>query len=189
MRGPAFGRAYAALVDDWLVSLAPERDKFAVVAVGGYGRRELAPTSDLDVLLLHDRRRDIAEIANGLWYPIWDAGFRLDHSVRTVPEALNVADHDLKAALGLLDARYVAGDERLASRLAERAGSQWSRHLERCRPTRTSSNVARAASKGGPSATTGDAAASARTTVASRRPPGPSFRSGSRTNATGPKRA
>jgi [protein-PII] uridylyltransferase len=131
VRGPAFGRAYAALVDDWLVSLAPERDKFAVVAVGGYGRRELAPTSDLDVLLLHDRRRDIAEIANGLWYPIWDAGFRLDHSVRTVPEALNVADHDLKAALGLLDARYVAGDEQLASRLVEQAGSQWSRHLER----------------------------------------------------------
>lgn len=131
MRGRAFGRAYAALVDDWLVSLAPDTAQFAVVAVGGYGRRELAPTSDLDVLLVHDRRRDIAEVADGLWYPIWDAGFRLDHSVRTVPEALDVADHDLKAALGLLDARHVAGDDQLAARLAEQAQSQWARHLKR----------------------------------------------------------
>ena len=135
VRGPAFGRAYAALVDDWLLSLASDTaepsGQFAVVAVGGYGRHELAPTSDLDVLLVHDRRRDIKAIADGLWYPIWDAGFRLDHSVRTVPEALDVADHDLKAALGLLDARFVAGDEQLADRLAERARSQWSQHLKR----------------------------------------------------------
>ena len=131
MRGPAFGRAYAALVDDWLVSLTPGADQFAVVAVGGYGRRELAPTSDLDVLLVHDRQRDIREVADGLWYPIWDAGFRLDHSVRTVPEALDVADHDLKTTLGLLDARHVAGDEESAARLTERAHTQWTQHLKK----------------------------------------------------------
>ena len=86
VRGPAFGRAYAALVDAWLTQLLGDVERVALVAVGGYGRRELAPASDLDVLLLHDKVRDVDEIANRLWYPIWDAGFRLDHSVRTVRE-------------------------------------------------------------------------------------------------------
>jgi len=134
VRGAEFGRAYAALIDDWLVSLTPDDDRFAVVAVGGYGRRELAPWSDLDVLLVHDRRPDIAGVADGLWYPVWDAGFRLDHSVRTLREALDVADRDLRAALGLLDARFVAGDEQLAARLADQARSQWTRHLKRWLP-------------------------------------------------------
>jgi [protein-PII] uridylyltransferase len=97
----------------------------ALVAVGGYGRRELCPYSDLDVILVHRGRRHIKELAEQVWYPVWDAGIRLDHSVRTVKEALSVASDDLKAALGLLDARFVAGDESLADELAVRAREQW----------------------------------------------------------------
>src|SRR5262249_47555609 len=88
----------------------------ALLAVGAYGRRELCPASDLDLALVHDgkRGRDLREVADAIWYPIWDSGVALDHSVRTPKEARAVADRDLKAALGLLDARFVAGDAQLA---------------------------------------------------------------------------
>ena len=97
----------------------------ALVAVGGYGRGELAPGSDIDVILVHRGRRDVKEIANQIWYPIWDVGIPLDHGVKTVTEALGVAARDLKAALGLLSARCVAGDADLAHDLARRACDQW----------------------------------------------------------------
>ena len=134
LRGPAFSHAYTALLDEWLVSLAPDADRYAIIGIGGYGRRELAPASDLDVLLVHSRSGDIKEIAERLWYPIWDAGIRLDHSVRTVKEALAVADQDLRAALGLLDLRFVSGDEAMADDLAGRLRDQWRKHVKRWLP-------------------------------------------------------
>lgn len=134
VRGPAFGRAYAALVDAWLTQLLGDVDGVALVAVGGYGRRELAPASDLDVLLLHNKVRNVDEIANRLWYPIWDQGFRLDHSVRTVREAIGVAQDDLKAAIGLLDARCVAGDESMVETLSEKARAQWRKQWKSSAP-------------------------------------------------------
>ena len=97
----------------------------ALVAVGGYGRRELLPRSDLDVLLLHGGRDDIASIADRIWYPVWDSGAELDHAVRTVPQARRVARADLKVALGLLSARHVAGDPDLTERLRAGALDDW----------------------------------------------------------------
>jgi [protein-PII] uridylyltransferase len=97
----------------------------ALVAVGGYGRKELLPGSDLDVLLLHDGRDGIAKIADRIWYPVWDSGARLDHAVRTVPQARRVARDDLKVALGLLYARHIAGDPDLTTRLREGALEDW----------------------------------------------------------------
>ena len=97
----------------------------ALVAVGGYGRKELLPGSDLDVLLLHDGAEGIAQIADRVWYPVWDSGARLDHAVRTVPQARRVARNDLKVALGLLYARHVAGDADLTTRLREGALEDW----------------------------------------------------------------
>jgi [protein-PII] uridylyltransferase len=97
----------------------------ALVAVGGYGRKELLPGSDLDVLMLHDGRDGIARIADRIWYPVWDSGARLDHAVRTVPQARRVARSDLKVALGLLHARHVAGDADLTTRLREGALEDW----------------------------------------------------------------
>ena len=97
----------------------------ALVAVGGYGRKELLPGSDLDVLMLHDGRDGIAKIADRIWYPVWDSGAHLDHAVRTVPQARRVARNDLKVALGLLNARHVAGDPDLTTRLREVALEDW----------------------------------------------------------------
>ncbi len=96
--------------------------------MGSYARGDAAPFSDLDLVLLHNGKRKAKELkvlADKLWYPIWDRGIGLDHSVRTVKEALAVADGDLKAMLGMLDARFVAGDRALADELANRARDAW----------------------------------------------------------------
>ena len=88
------------------------------MAVGGLGRREPAPYSDLDLVLLHDGKvADLSAVADGIWYPIWDSGVSLDHSVRTPNQALAVAKDDLKALLGLLDIRHIAGDAGLTGRV------------------------------------------------------------------------
>ena len=99
--------------------------RLALVAVGGYGRRELAPGSDLDLWLLHDGRGDVAAAAERLWYPIWDAGLKLGHAVRTPKQALSLAGDDLDTATAALSARLVAGDAALADGLAEAALGQW----------------------------------------------------------------
>ncbi|HUR18291.1 MAG TPA: [protein-PII] uridylyltransferase [Acidimicrobiales bacterium] len=132
--GRAFCRAYTELADRWLTGILSDEPGVAVVAVGGYGRGELCPGSDLDVVLVHSGRRGIQQVAERLWYPIWDAGVGLDHSVRTVKEALAVAGADLKAALGLLDARLVSGDAELAARLAAGARQQWRKSARRWLP-------------------------------------------------------
>jgi [protein-PII] uridylyltransferase len=111
--------------DRWLAELLGAEQGVALVAVGGYGRKELLPGSDLDVLLLHDGRDGIAKIADRIWYPVWDSGAHLDHAVRTVPQARRVARNDLKVALGLLNARHVAGDLDLTTRLREVALDDW----------------------------------------------------------------
>src|SRR5438132_553705 len=86
------------LHDFWLTTKASEigvtaTSGFAIVATGGLGRGELLPYSDLDLTLLHDNmpRDVVSQVAELLWYPFWDANIRIDHSVRTVPEALKVA--------------------------------------------------------------------------------------------------
>jgi [protein-PII] uridylyltransferase len=112
-------------VDRWLAELLGAEAGVALVAVGGYGRKELLPRSDLDVLLLHGGRDDIASIADRIWYPVWDSGAELDHAVRTVPQARRVARADLKVALGLLSARHVAGDPDLTERLRAGALQDW----------------------------------------------------------------
>jgi [protein-PII] uridylyltransferase len=111
--------------DRWLAGLLGAEPGVALVAVGGYGRKELLPGSDLDVLLLHEGRDDIAKVADRIWYPVWDSGARLDHAVRTVPQARRVARDDLKVALGLLNARHIAGDPDLTTRLREGALEDW----------------------------------------------------------------
>ncbi|WP_036328931.1 [protein-PII] uridylyltransferase [Microbispora sp. ATCC PTA-5024] len=97
----------------------------ALVAVGSLGRGELAPGSDLDLVLLHNGRDDVARIADRIWYPIWDSGVGLDHSVRTVDEAVKVAREDLKAVLGLIQARHVVGDPELTRAVREAVLAEW----------------------------------------------------------------
>jgi [protein-PII] uridylyltransferase len=116
---------------------APPRtgtEGIALVAVGSLGRRELPPPGDVDLVLVHDGRPEIAAVADALWYPVWDAGVRLDHSVRSVSEAVAVASTDVKAGLGLLDARLVAGDGELAARLRTATLSSWRQTASRLLP-------------------------------------------------------
>ncbi|SFA97700.1 [protein-PII] uridylyltransferase [Nocardioides alpinus] len=98
----------------------------ALVAVGGYGRGELAPHSDLDVVLVHDDDVPLGDLGHTLWYPLWDSGRRLDHSVRSMSEMVEAAA-DLRVALGLLDARHLAGDPGLSLRLRTTMLADWRR--------------------------------------------------------------
>ncbi|MCF6377151.1 [protein-PII] uridylyltransferase [Nocardioides KLBMP 9356] len=98
----------------------------ALVAVGGYGRGELAPHSDLDVVLVHEDAVDLGELGSSLWYPLWDSGRRLDHSVRSMGEVVDAAA-DLRVALGLLDVRHLAGDPGLTLRLRTTMLADWRR--------------------------------------------------------------
>ncbi|MCA1656466.1 MAG: [protein-PII] uridylyltransferase, partial [Actinobacteria bacterium] len=124
--GAELRSALVELYDEWLAELFGDHGQgVALVAVGGLGRRDPAPGSDVDLVLVHDGRADIAALADKLWYPIWDTGVGLDHSVRTVDEAVAVARSDLKAALGLLDARHLAGDEALSASLISATRAAW----------------------------------------------------------------
>ncbi|MGX5655661.1 [protein-PII] uridylyltransferase [Geodermatophilus nigrescens] len=109
-------------------------DGVALVAVGSLGRREPPPHADLDLVLVHDGRPEVAALADAVWYPIWDAGVRLDHSVRSVAEAVSVASTDVKAGLGLLDARLVAGDAGLAAALRTATLASWRQSASRLLP-------------------------------------------------------
>ncbi|MBM7805493.1 [protein-PII] uridylyltransferase [Geodermatophilus bullaregiensis] len=109
-------------------------DGVALVAVGSLGRREPPPHGDLDLVLVHDGRPEVAALADAVWYPIWDAGVRLDHSVRSVAEAVAVASTDVKAGLGLLDARLVAGDTGLAAALRTATLASWRQSAGRLLP-------------------------------------------------------
>ncbi len=99
----------------------------ALVAVGGYGRGELAPQSDLDLVLVHDEDCDLGDLAEKLWYPLWDSGARLDHSTRSFPQMLTAAKADLRVALGLLDVRHLCGDPNLTLRLRTTMLADWRR--------------------------------------------------------------
>ncbi|MEW2574458.1 [protein-PII] uridylyltransferase [Streptomyces sp. NPDC047070] len=129
--GPPRRSALAELTDDWLTGLfdagAEKLRGVSLVAVGGYGRGELSPRSDLDLLLLHDGGDSgaIASLADRIWYPIWDLGLDLDHSVRTPAEARKTAGEDLKVQLGLLDARHIAGDLGLTAGLRTAVLADW----------------------------------------------------------------
>ncbi|MCY0941280.1 [protein-PII] uridylyltransferase [Streptomyces antarcticus] len=132
--GPSRRSALAGLTDDWLNALFKTAVRetgvrgATLVAVGGYGRGELSPRSDLDLVLLHDGKaepRALSALADRIWYPVWDLGLALDHSVRTPGEARKTAAEDLKAHLGLLDARPVAGDAGLLAGLRTSVLADW----------------------------------------------------------------
>jgi [protein-PII] uridylyltransferase len=134
LQGDAFCAAYAAEADNWLSGVATravgENNRhLALLAVGGYGRGSLCPYSDLDVVLVHRGHRDIKAVADAIWYPVWDEGVHLDHSVRRPAEVLSAAAGDVRVALGLLDARLVWGDAKVADPLIEDARTAWRESL------------------------------------------------------------
>ncbi len=126
--GAAAREKRAAALDVWLADLFAKAAP-AVPTRPGRARRprpaRMRSTCDVDLVLVHLGVDDVASIAEKIWYPIWDAGLTLDHSVRTVDQAVEVATRDTKAALGLLDARHVAGDPDLTRRLREATQILW----------------------------------------------------------------
>ena len=91
--------------------------EIALAAVGGYGRGELSPGSDLDILFLHTGKvsaDDLKAFVNDVLYPLWDKK-SVDHSVRTRSETRDAASSDLRVATGLLDIRFIAGNPDLVA--------------------------------------------------------------------------
>lgn len=131
--GQARRKAICTATREWLVDLyaeaVGEREGVALAAVGSLGRGWSGPLSDLDLVLVHDGRstpaRRLTSMADGLWYPIWDCGISLDHSVRSSGQCRSVAGEDLSAAVGLLDISLVAGDEQLVASIRATVAHDW----------------------------------------------------------------
>jgi [protein-PII] uridylyltransferase len=89
--------------------------RMSVVAVGGYGRRELCPRSDVDLLFLHGYKVDrfVESMTEWMLYPLWDLGLDIGHSVRSLKETIRLAGEDDSIRTALLDHRLVAGNDSL----------------------------------------------------------------------------
>jgi [protein-PII] uridylyltransferase len=155
LSGPGRRRALTELTDGWVRGLFDDAGGpgigAALVAVGGYGRSELSPGSDLDLLLLVPgtaTTAQAAEVASAVWYPIWDAGLRLDHAMRTPVEARRIASEDLRALLGMLDLRHVAGDDAVSAALREAVLADWRGFARRRLPELFAGCAERAARSG-----------------------------------------
>jgi len=119
----------------------------ALASVGSLARGDAGPLSDFDLVLLHDGRslstKEVTALADRVWYPIWDGGAKLDHSVRTVNQCRTVAAGDLSAAIGLLDLELVAGDEQVVAAARSTVGHDWRANARRRLPQLVESLEAR----------------------------------------------
>lgn len=133
--GPARRDAMGALTRTWLGEVwdaaldGRSSEGLALAAVGSLARGDAGPLSDVDLVLLHYGRtvggEDLRALADRIWYPVWDAGVRLDHSVRTVSQCRSVAAGDLTAAVGLLDLDCVAGDAEVVAAARSTVAHDW----------------------------------------------------------------
>lgn len=121
--GTAGSRAISDLYDRELAqrftaALPDSTTRLALVATGGWARHELAPHSDIDFIVLHDRNEAAARhVSDQLLYPLWDEKIAVGHAVREPRAAAKLAKADLATATALLDARHIAGERGLTSRL------------------------------------------------------------------------
>ncbi len=104
-----------------------EFPQMALVAIGGYGRAELNPHSDIDFMFLHDRQvaggskplPHLARILDGILYPLWDIGLKIGHSVRSLEDCIRVANTDMQSKTSLIESRLIAGEERLFNKFQQ----------------------------------------------------------------------
>lgn len=118
-----FGAAAAAADGDGTAKVP-----LALVALGGYGRGELNPFSDIDVMLLHRQRDEISphleEMVNQVLYLLWDSGFKVGHATRSIKEAIAQANRDMRTKTAMLESRFLAGDRELAQEFREQFRSK-----------------------------------------------------------------
>jgi [protein-PII] uridylyltransferase len=117
----------------------------AVLAVGGFGRRDLFPCSDVDIMILLERESQAPRVKDALSEFVrllWDLGLRLSHSVRTIPECTEVHEQNIELNVSLLDRRLLGGDREVYNKLENKLPSFLERHAEKlashlCRLSRT----------------------------------------------------
>jgi len=111
------------------------RVPLALIALGGYGRGELNPFSDIDVMLLHKGTKEISphleEMVEQVLYLLWDSGFKVGHSTRSIKEAIAEANRDMRTKTAMLESRFLAGDEELAREFRRQFRSKCVRGYER----------------------------------------------------------
>ncbi|WP_084626648.1 nucleotidyltransferase domain-containing protein [Demequina aurantiaca] len=142
------GLAFTRLAEHWNLITDGLTEGATLGAVGSIGRGDAGPESDLDLVLIHDgntfSKEELADLAERLWYPIWDAGLELDYSMRSITECRQVASKDLAAAAGLLDLQAIAGDDALAKQARAAIYQDWRSAARKRFPELLSNSRARA---------------------------------------------
>ncbi|HEX9775283.1 MAG TPA: [protein-PII] uridylyltransferase [Actinomycetota bacterium] len=111
----------AVLADLWAEASGGDAERgVALVALGGYGRGELSPQSDVDLMILHDGKHDV-ERSKQVFYALWDAGLKVGHATRSLKDCLRLARENLEAETSFLITRRIAGDAALHERFADEA--------------------------------------------------------------------
>ncbi|GAB3703550.1 [protein-PII] uridylyltransferase family protein [Mariniluteicoccus flavus] len=144
-RGAQSHRIVHWLGDLWRDAGGPDSG-MALACTGSLARRELGPLSDLDLVVIHDRRTPaarVAEVAQQVWYPIWDSGLSLDHAVRTLEDCRTVGGDDLSVAGAMLDLSPIAGDGELVHATARRLADDWRAHARKRLPDLAANVAAR----------------------------------------------
>lgn len=121
LKGQALLRDHSKMVDEFIqecfleCDIAGAEESVALVALGGYGRQELFPFSDVDLMILYrpEVAKDVSQIADSVLYPLWDTGMEVGHGVRSVSEAVSLADDDFYFRVAMLDARLISGSQLL----------------------------------------------------------------------------
>ncbi|MBU0961356.1 MAG: nucleotidyltransferase domain-containing protein, partial [Proteobacteria bacterium] len=121
LSGQALLSEQSRLADEFIVehfnAAAGENSagSIALVALGGYGRRELFPFSDIDLLILYqpEAKEEMEKVANAVLYPLWDTGLDVGHGVRTVEECIVHAKEDFFFQVAMLDSRLLVGSRTL----------------------------------------------------------------------------
>ncbi len=126
LQGLSITLEHTAIMDELLLTLfkkvtakLPENNNVAFVALGGYGRGELNIHSDIDLMLLYNKKRtkEIEEIAESILYVLSDAGLDMGFSIRSIKDALNITIEDTKTMTAMIDSRFLFGDKKLYDKL------------------------------------------------------------------------